>query len=304
MSDVALFGEGNPLANSDLFKSLQQTTDKLAGSVGTNRRISIKGGKFRKLVNGEQIEVTRDPAMNIIVIDAADVGRTYYAGEYDPEKVSKPTCWSADTDNPAPEVENPQSSRCADCPQNVKGSGNGQGRACRFSQRIAVAIEGDLETVYQLSLPATSLFGDGEGGRLPMQGYARYLREHKTPVIAIVTEMSFDDEDAEFPKLLFKPVRPLAEEELEAAVALKETTECKRAIEFTVAQSDGVVEPPKLTEEVVGVKEPVKEKPKKKAKAESEEPVEEPSVVKKKSKAPEPEAKNDLAAMIDDWDDE
>ena len=301
-NELALFEGGGALAKSDAYQELLKANDKLAGGVGNNRRISIKGGKFRKLLNGEQIAVTRDPAMNVIVVDSAAVGRTYYEGDYDPEKVTKPRCWSLDTDTPAPDVPEPVASRCADCPMNVKGSARqGEGRACKFSQRVALAIEGDLETVYQMSLPATSLFGEPHGGRMPMQGYARLLREHKAPIITVVTEMSFDDEDAEYPKLLFKPVRQVEEHEFEALLKLRETPECKRAIEFTVPQVDGVEdEAPK----------PKKEKKTKKKKAKKEKVVveepepDEPSVVKKKSKAAEPESKTDLADLITAWDDE
>lgn len=310
MTDVALFGEGNPLANSDLFQSLIDTTDKLTGgdSHGSYRRISIKGGKFRKIVGGEQIEVTRDESMNIVVVDAASVGRTYYEGTYDPDaKAAPPTCWSDDGNVPAGDVETPQATRCGDCAMNIKGSGQGDSRACRYSQRIAVAIENDLDTVYQLSLPATSLFGDGKNKHLPMQGYAKFLKAHKTPVIAVITEMLFD-EDAEVPKLLFKPVRPLTEEELGQVVALRETEDCKRAVEMTVAQTDGV-EPVKELfhgeekEEVAPAKKPAKKAAKKAAEPEVEEEIAEPSVVKK-TKAAEPEPTSDLSALMDEWDDD
>ena len=51
MSDMALF-EGNSLVSSDLFKSLQDVDDNLAGGSGGSgpRRISIRGGRFREMV--------------------------------------------------------------------------------------------------------------------------------------------------------------------------------------------------------------------------------------------------------------
>ena len=74
--------------------------------------------------------------------------------------VTAPTCWSSDTDKPDDNVDAPQASRCADCEQNVKGSGKGESRACRYSQKIAVSLEEDMDNVYQMQLPATSIFGD------------------------------------------------------------------------------------------------------------------------------------------------
>lgn len=315
MSNLQLF-KGNALANSDLFKSLQNVNSNLiGGSFGTSRRISLRGGKFREVLNGEQIKVSKDDTMNIVIIDAAPVARTYYAGEYDSEKVAPPTCWSADTKVPSDDVpeENRQASRCGDCPMNVKGSGAGNSRACRYSQRLAVAIEGNLDTVYQLQLPATSLFGESKEGQMPMQGYARFLQAHNTPAIAIVTEMRFDEE-ADVPKLYFKAIRPLEEDELQAAVDLKETEECRQAITFTVSQQDKVAQLSGPTEEEEEAPAPAKKpaakkaaKPKPKPEpVEEDDDEEEVEPVKASAKKPTPKPKEealDLSDIVDAWDD-
>lgn len=309
--EVGLFGGANPLANSELFKSLQGTEDNLTGGAGgTYRRISIKGGKFREILNGEQVRVSKEDTMNIVIIDAAPVHRTYFEGTYDPSADAvPPACWSPDTEAPDPSIESPQATRCGDCPQNVKGSGQGNTRACRYSQRLAVVIEGDLGTVYQFQIPATSIFGDAKENAMPMQGYARFLKAHDTPAIAVVTEMRFD-EDAEVPKLYFRPVRPLDETELGEVVALRDTSEVKDALEFTVSQTDGVAELPAPEEtkaetvtELFPDADEKKERPKKAKPKAKEEPVEEPTkVVKKVAEAP-PESE-DLSDLVSGWDDE
>src|SRR6056300_1029078 len=242
MSDMALF-EGNSLVSSDLFKSLQDVDDNLAGgSSGSGpRRISIRGGRFREMVGGEQVNVKSDGFLNVVIVNAAKISRTYYAGQYDPENPSGPSCWSPDTQAPDPNVpsDTRQASKCMDCPQNIKGSGQGESRACRFGQRIAVALEGQMDTVYQFQLPATSIFGDAKDGKMGMQAYAKYLRAHKTPSIAVVTQITFDENSAT-PKLLFKAVRPLSEEELQQAVASKDSEDAIKAITLTVSQTDKV----------------------------------------------------------------
>jgi len=59
---------------------------------------------------------------------------------------------------------------------NVKGSGQGESKACRFSQRLAVVFANDIGgDVMQLQLAATSIFGKEEGDKRPLQAYARYL---------------------------------------------------------------------------------------------------------------------------------
>ena len=301
--EVSSLFENNALVNSDLYKSLQDTNDKLGGgSFGTTRRISLKGGKFRNLVNGDQVSVSNNDTLNVVIIDAAPVSRTFYDGEYNPEVVTAPTCWSSDTDKPDDNVDAPQASRCADCEQNVKGSGKGESRACRYSQKIAVSLEEDMDNVYQMQLPATSIFGDTKEGKMPMQAYARFLQAHDTPVIAVVTEMKFD-ENSSVPKLFFSASRPLEEVELNKAVASVESDATKNAIEMRVFDTDKNKKP---KEEVVVERVPRKKKaaPVLEVVEEAEE-VEEPAKkVSKKVEETPPEEDKKLSSLMSQWDDE
>ena len=293
MSDMTLF-EGNSLVSSDLFKKLQETDDNLTGGSGgiKSHRISLRGGRFRELVNGEQVNVKSDGFLNVVVINAAKLSRTYYKGAYDAENPSAPTCWSPDTQTPSSDVpkDQMQASRCMDCPQNIKGSGQGESRACRFSQRLAILLEGQMDTVYQLQLPATSIFGETKDGNMGMQAYAKYLKAHKTPSIAVVTQMSFD-ENSDTPKLFFKAVRPLNENELNQAVSMKDSEDAIKAITLTVSQTDGVQakRDGAVQEDEVDIREPVPA-PKK--------------VAKKKEVAAPSDEEADLASIVDDWDDD
>lgn len=297
---MTLFGAGNPLVNSDLFKSLQDMNKTLAGGGGGGKRLSIKGNKFRMIVDGEQVSVSKEDSMNVVVVNAAPVSRTYYEGTYDSNNPTPPSCWSVDTRVPAPEVpaEQRKAARCADCPMNVKGSGQGDSRACRFNQRLAITLEGKPDDVYQLQLPATSLFGEAKGGNMGMQAYAKLLNAHNTPIIAVLTEMRFD-ENSETPKLFFKPVRPLTEEELEAAVKAKDSEDAIKAITLTVAQTDGVKKEKAISEKPSTKKDFVVDE------AEDGEAVEEPKKVEtKKTTKEEPKPAADLSSLVDAWDDE
>lgn len=298
MSELDLF-KGNSLVSSDLFKSLQSTADNLAGGGGGGmRRISFRGSRFRELHGGEQVNVNNSGSLNVVILDAAKVSRTYYAGTYDPENPAPPTCWSADTQTPAPDVPNEQrqASRCADCPMNVRGSGQGETRACRFSQRLAVALENSYDKVYQVQLSATSVFGKAVDGKMPMQAYANYLNAHKAPPSAVVTTMYFD-ENSDVPKLFFKAARPLSEDELKEVIELREDPDVQKAITMSVSQSDGVKQSapaPKKSNNVL----------EKAAPAEADDaPVEEP--VKKVSKKEEAKpSTEDLSDLVDAWDDD
>jgi hypothetical protein len=300
MSEMTLFGAGNPLANSDLFKSLRDMNKTLAGGGGGGgKRISIKGNKFRLFVDGEQVSVSKEDHLNIVVVNVAPVSRTYYEGTYDPNNTAAPTCWSADTKAPSPDVPADQrkASRCTDCPMNVKGSGQGDSRACRYNQRLAITLEGKPDEVYQLQLPATSLFGDGKNGKMPMQAYAKFLDAHDTPIIAVMTKMSLD-ENSETPKLFFSPVRPLTEKELNEAVAVRDSEDAIKAITLTVAQTDVV----KKKDSAAGTKSynPAKEK----IIVDDEDEIAEPKKVEAKKSAPAADPKANISALVAEWDDE
>lgn len=289
MSDLTLFKGGLP---AYLKGTADDATNALAGTgeggLGA-RRISIKGGVFREFIGGKEYRVSEERSMNVVIIKAAPkVSRIFYAGSYTEGEAVSPTCWSSDSQRPDEKVkaENKQSATCLNCPQNIKGSGQGDSRACRYQQRLAVVLDGevDKEEVYQLVLPPTSVFGDGEKGKLPLQAYARHLKNHGTPITGVVTEMRFDTASPT-PKLVFKPVRPVTEEEFEIIQTLKDSSEAVSAITMTVAQTDGVKD-----------KKPALAAPK----AEAEE-IEEPKKAAPKKAAVTAEPK--LEDLVGEWDD-
>lgn len=299
MSEVTLFGQ----KRSELAVKLKNNlTDKLAGGAGgaTNRRISIKGGVFREMINGKEYRVNEDRAINLVIVDAAPISRMYYAGSYVEGEAVKPVCWSSNGQAPDQNVpqDQRQASRCMDCKQNIKGSGQGEGRACRFQQRVAVMLEGDIESreVYQLPLPPTSIFGEGEKNKLPMQAYGRFLRAHNTNPSEIVTEARFDT-SSPTPKLVFRAVRPLNDDEMAIVAEMQEHPDTARAVTLTVSQMDKVEDKP-ATKAALFAPEP-KAAP---AKVEAvEEEVEQPKKIVKKQAVVEP--KSDLADLVDNWDD-
>jgi hypothetical protein len=307
VSNLDIF-KGNALVNSDLFKSLMDMNKKMAGGTGAaGNRISIRGGKFRMMVDGEQVAVNKSDTMNVVIVNAAEISRTYYEGSFDPENPSAPTCWSLDTRTPASEVpeDQRQASRCADCPMNVKGSGQGDSRACRYSQRLAVVLEGDLSSVYQLQIPATSLFGEAKGNDMGLQAYIKFLTAHNTPAVAVMTELRFD-EDATAPRLYFRPVRGLDEAELREVLEARDSEAATKAITLTVSQTDKAPKP--------AAKEPAKTEAKKPAKAKAKEPGpeadevaedDEPTKVAKSGKAAVADSGtgDKLASILQGWDD-
>jgi len=295
MSEMTLFSKGGNALPAHL-KNLQldaTTKALMGGSGGTGgKRISIRGNVFRMMVDGKEVAQNEDRAMNIIIAAAnANVSRTFYAGTYQEGQAMAPTCWSNDGVAPDIKSEQPQASKCATCAQNIKGSGQGDSRACRFSQRLAVLLENDIRgDIYQLTLPAQSIFGAAENGKMPLQSYAKFLGSHGLPVTAVVTEMRFDTASAT-PRLTFKAVRPLSEEELAQTQEKGQSTEAKLAIAATTAQMDGVTKSEFIR--------PAVEAPKEQPKVEAE-VVETAEPTKRAKKA----APKDVADILDDWAEE
>lgn len=287
---MVLFGGKMPAHLQGL--EMDATTKALAGSGGGGgRRISIRGAVFRMIVDGKQVAENEDRAMNVVIVAAApSVNRQFYEGTYEEGVATPPSCYSSDGKTPDKSAESPQSATCAACSQNISGSGQGDSRACRYQQRLAVVLEGDMVgPVYQLALPATSLFGKGEPNatKLPLQAYARYLAENGLPITSVVTEMRFDTKSAT-PKLTFKALRPLEAAEYETAKEQGQSSEAQQAIALTVFKQDGGAEKPVSKAKPPTATEVAEAEPKKAPKA----------------KAEAPAGKKPIGDIIKDWDDE
>ena len=324
MSNVALFNPAQVPAfarkaeMSDIAKALA------GGGAASGKRVSIKGGVFRLISEGKEIAAVDERFLDVVIVKAAPkVARVFYAAKYDKDATATaPDCQSNDGDTPDPKSKNKQSDTCASCDQNVAGSGNGNTRACRYQQRLAVTLANNIEgDVMQLSLPATSIFGKEDGDNRPLQAYARWLVAQGVDPSTVVTRMKFDTA-SESPKLFFKAMRWLTDDEFAEATKQGSTAEAKKAITMDAAGMDmgkpadalkgtapskAKVQP---VSELFDEEEAPAPAPKAKAKAKpapvvEDEEDEEPVV--KKAAAAKPTAvpgKKALADVVADWDDE
>jgi hypothetical protein len=321
---------------------LSEIAKALSGGGAGGKRISIKGGVFRLLDGGKEIAAIDERYLDVVLVKAAPkVGRVFYLKSYDAASPAGPDCWSPDGLTPSPEAENPQAKSCATCPKNVAGSGNGNSRACRYQQRVAVVLANDMEgAVMQLALPATSLFGQAQGDKRPLQEYARWLAAQRINPETVVTRLRFDT-DSESPKLFFKAMRWLSEEEYATVQQQAASEDATKAVTMTVAKVDNVAPadpfdgpgtppkgkaaaavPPDADEDADEAPPPVAKRGRpRKAEAEVESEPPPPSPAKAKAvplpddddeptvRTPAPAkpaapAKADLAKAISDWDDE
>lgn len=289
---------------SDVSKAL------MGGGGFSGRRLSIKGGVFRLLVNGKEVSSIDERYLDVIIANAAPkVSRTFYGEKYDGESetASPPKCWSADGEKPAADATEPQASNCASCPMNVKGSGDGDTKACRYSQRLALLLANDPEgDVLQFTVPAQSLFGKEEGDNRPLQSYVRFLAVNNIGVDEVVTRMKFDTK-ASHPKLFFKAERWLTDAEFGTTKEKAQSPEAKQAITMTVTQVDKAAPPalPGARPSAPAEEEPAPKaeaKASRKAKSAKVEEAAEPTVRTETKPAPAAAGKRDVNDLVAAWD--
>ena len=78
MTQMTLFSNGASVPTY-LKDAQDDTTDSLAGGSAQYKRISIKGGVWRMMVNGKEVAKNEERSMNFIVVAAApNNSRTFY----------------------------------------------------------------------------------------------------------------------------------------------------------------------------------------------------------------------------------
>ena len=283
--------------SNDLITLLSQNTsltvdgldeDTLAVAGGSGRggakRISIKGGVFRKYAGGKEVGAIEDRHMNVIFVKMAHKAsrQLYMQGYKEGEKVS-PVCWSSDSDAPDAEVKNPQAKSCNECQHSVKGSGdNGVSTKCKLSWRTAVVLPNDpAGDVLQLVLPPTSSFGKEDNGRWPFRPYIQHLAANNVSAGRVVTRMAFDTKSP-VPKVMFSPDSATPDDVLAIVARQAKSPAAEAAIKMSVFQADTSGNDDGGIETVVKEEEPVKRESKPAASGDAEKNV--VDVMKKWSK--------------------
>ena len=305
MSNITLLNQDLP----DFLQSagVSELTRQLAGRTGV-KRIVPKNGIFRKVVGGEEMGKVKGD-LNVVVVNASPkVGRIFYAKQWSADaEPTAPDCFSNDGVAPDAGSANKQSDRCDSCEQNIKGSGMGNSKACRYSRRIAVVLEEDFGTsiegsVYQMNLSSKSLFGDSVGDNThPFESYTKYLSNNGKSLDYVVTQLSFN-EDNDNQSILFTPTRFINKGEYAVTSKAAALPETQKLVVMTPYQADTSGRAPKLEA-------PKAEAPKAKAKVEVE--VEEDDAVEvpkkresKKAVEVTPASKKSLDSVVAAWTEE
>ena len=290
------------IINEDLPDFLQNAgvsalTKQLAGKSGV-KRIVPKNGIFRKTVGGEEMGKVKG-SLDVIIVNASPaVGRIFYAKAWTPDaEPTPPDCFSNDGRTPDAGAENPQSERCDTCQQNIKGSGMGNSKSCRYSRRIAMVLKEDFGTslegeVYQMNLASKSLFGDGSGENThTFENYSKYLSNNGKSLDYVVTQISFNEEN-DNQSVLFTPTGYINKAQYAVTSEVAKKPDVLKMVVMTPYQADMAGKAAKL------------EAPTPKAAAPKvESPIEEPTKREKKAE-PKPTVKKDLDSVVKAWSDE
>lgn len=245
MSNITIFEEPS---NLPTVRRESRRMDRMSsGSGGTMRRIQLSNGRtFKRVVNGEQIGKAAPNQLDVIIVDwLAEPSRKFYATAYDKDaKATLPDCWSNDGVAPEAGAKGKQSSSCASCPKNVKGSGTGgKGKACRYERRLALLVAGDPSgDVYQIAIPGASLFSDNDGSVYGFEGYKKFLLANGEALDTVVTRIIYDEE-ADTAKVGFKAIRHLTEIEAAFVDQAQDDPATEKYTMLTAAAVDGAKAP-------------------------------------------------------------
>jgi len=295
MSNVMVINEDLP----DFLQSagVSELTKQLAGKTGV-KRIVPKNGIFRKTVGGEEMGKVKG-SLDVIIVNASPaVGRIFYVKPWSPDaEPTAPDCFSNDGRTPDAGAENPQAERCDNCQQNIKGSGMGNSKSCRYSRRIAMVLKEDFGTslegeVYQMNLASKSLFGEGAGENThTFENYSKYLSNNGKSLDYVVTQISFNEEN-DNQSVLFTPTGYINKAQFAVTSEVAKKPDVLRMVVMTPYQADMAGKQAKLDAPVSKATAP---------KAESS--IEEPTKREKKAE-PKPTVKKDLDSVVKAWSDE
>lgn len=197
-------------------EELLDSNNELSGGVGMGYPVISYKGKSWAVNAGGQRQVILDPrtgdpagSIELVILKAnPHLSKVYYPSGYVEGSEEKPACYSNDGIAPAADALNPQSNKCATCPNNAWGSrtteNGSKAKACADSRRLAVAPAGELDRPMLLRVPAATL--------RDLAQYGEALKRRRAPYQAVVTKIGFDPSVAH-PQFVFKAQRWLTEAE-------------------------------------------------------------------------------------------
>lgn len=229
-----------PTMNSEQDK--QETSGGVQASFAV---LSVRGSNWRLKYKSQEhllqdAEGNPKSYIDVVLVKASpNLSKIFYAKAYAEGDDQTPDCYSLDGIKPDIGSMKKQAESCAVCPNNVWGSKitptGSKTKACADARRVACVSSADVKSESTggpmlLRVPPASL--------AELANYGDRLRANGWPYYGLVTRVSFDTE-ASFPKLVFKEIRPLTEEEAQTVVEHRGGDEVQRILnEIAGAEPD------------------------------------------------------------------
>lgn len=209
--------------------------DLLEGLSGGFGVVSFRGGKWRIKHGGEEILITNaddEPVASIPVVlvkASPQISKIYYEKNYEEGDDAAPDCWSVNGVHPDTTAPKKQAAECASCPMNQWGSrvtdAGKKAKKCSDNRRIAVVPAARKSADADASVLENEVYGGPMLMRIPpaslsdMAAFARDLKKRYPAenYNSIVTLIGFDP-DTSYPKLTFKALRRLSDDEKELVI--------------------------------------------------------------------------------------
>ncbi|MDC9589802.1 hypothetical protein PSI23_10960 [Xenorhabdus sp. XENO-10] len=209
-------------------------------------RIKMKGHILQAFI-GPNLVAQSQPLqpMTVVMLRPSKVGRTFYRDTYVEGSKETPDCYSNDNITPAADAKRKQCTRCDLCPQNLPGSGiNGESRACRYRQSIAVWTPGEndstWDTIFQVNLSSTAIFGEkpNADGYMGLNALVNWFRKQKLDPSKAWIQL-YVDPYSEHKRIVMKPKGYVADsEEYQQVRKLIESDELDRVLRLGVLDAE------------------------------------------------------------------
>lgn len=220
-----------------VFRTSVDSGDEFSSGIQSSLAIlSYRGSKWRIKYRGEERLLLREDgepraSIELVLVAASNhLSKIFYRDGYKEGSTEAPDCFSNNGVTPDPSARAKQANACAACAMNAWGSritpAGKAGKACSDSKRVVAVPLMDIENELfggpmLLRVPAASLND--------LATYAQRMKQTGYPLYAIGTRITFDPA-ANYPKMLFKEIRALTEEEATLVNDLRFDTRTQRIL--------------------------------------------------------------------------
>lgn len=271
--DVVLFDANQSAISTKFAGMVDEIGGDLSGGVsGSYAILSFKGSRFSLKYQGTVTPITNsetgDPVGSfeaVLVKSNPYLTKQYYAKGFQEGDSAAPDCFSIDGKVPSDQAPSKQHTNCAACPMNaftkINESTGKKTKPCQDNRKMALLPADDL---------VNELFGGPMLCRVPAASlkdlamFGDTLKQRGFSYNSVRVRISFDLA-VSYPKLIFKAIRPLTDEEAAQVLEWYHSDNVNKMLadfaDITVPAAEGAAPPDDLFEQPQAAPTPVATKP-------------------------------------------